>query len=44
MKENKAMRELKYQINYLNLLATISNFPDILGGSKSLFQEVAKRG
>ena len=36
------MRDLKYMINYTNLVA-VKNFPCILGPSKSVFEAVAKR-
>ena len=42
MKGNVAMRELKYNMNYANLIATIGNFPSILESSRTVFEEVAK--
>jgi len=38
-----AMRDLKYMINYSNLVATVENFPSILGPWKEIFKAVAKR-
>lgn len=43
MEGNVAMRDLKYMINYTNLVATVENYPAILGSSKDIFQAVAKR-
>lgn len=43
MEGNEAMRDLKYAINYTNLVATVENFPSILGSSKEAFEAVAKR-
>lgn len=40
MKESKAMRNLKFEINYTTLLATIENFPDLLEESRGVFEEV----
>ena len=34
------MKELKFQINYDTLLSRIEQFPEILAGSRSVFQEV----
>ncbi|KAF4627319.1 hypothetical protein G7Y89_g10841 [Cudoniella acicularis] len=42
MKGNTAMKELKYRLNYTNLVATIDNFPEILEASRGVFEEVAK--
>ncbi|TVY40253.1 4-hydroxytryptamine kinase [Lachnellula occidentalis] len=38
---NVAMRELKYAINYARLVATVEDFPDILQGSREVFEAVA---
>jgi hypothetical protein len=43
MEGNTAMRDLKYALNYTNLVATAENFPSILGGSREVFEAVAKR-
>lgn len=43
MEGNVAMRELKYTINYTTLVATVQNFPSILGSSKEVFEAVAKK-
>jgi hypothetical protein len=43
MEGNVAMRDLKYAVNYTNLVATVENFPSILGESKGVFEEVAKK-
>ncbi|KAL2075525.1 hypothetical protein VTL71DRAFT_468 [Oculimacula yallundae] len=40
MKENIAMRDLKFSINYETLVATVDRFPDILGGSKEVFERI----
>jgi hypothetical protein len=42
MEGNKAMRELKYTINYTTLVATIANFAEILEESRDVFESVAK--
>lgn len=42
MNGNTAMQDLKYQINYPYMVATIADFPEILEGSKRIFEEVAK--
>jgi hypothetical protein len=42
MEGNIAMRNLKYMINYANLVGTVENFPSILDDSKELFEAVAK--
>ncbi|KAF8854704.1 hypothetical protein BDZ45DRAFT_596667 [Acephala macrosclerotiorum] len=42
MKENKQMRDLKFRINYENLVATIPNFEEILGESREVFENVRK--
>ncbi|KAH8668050.1 kinase-like domain-containing protein [Tricladium varicosporioides] len=42
MKGNTAMKELKYRLNYTNLVTTIDNFPELLGESRGVFEEVAK--
>ncbi|TVY83243.1 4-hydroxytryptamine kinase psiK [Lachnellula suecica] len=41
MKGNTEMKELKYMINYTTLVATIANFPSILGECKSVFEAIA---
>ncbi|KAG0648904.1 Psilocybin biosynthesis kinase [Hyphodiscus hymeniophilus] len=43
MEGNDAMRELKYMINYTNLVGTVERFPEILGRSKEVFEAVAER-
>jgi hypothetical protein len=43
MEGNTAMRDLKFAINYTNLVATVENFPGILGDAKGLFEDVAKK-
>jgi hypothetical protein len=40
MKGNTEMRDLKFRINYENLVATIDNFPHILGGARDVFEKV----
>lgn len=40
---NREMGALKFRLNYSNLVATCASFPDILGKSKGLFEEVEKR-
>jgi hypothetical protein len=42
MKGNTEMRALKYQINYPTMVATIANFPDLLEGSREVFEAVAQ--
>lgn len=42
MKGSVAMKELKYTINYTTLVATIERFPEILEGSRGVFEAVAK--
>jgi hypothetical protein len=42
MKGNSTMRDLKYSINYTDLVATIDNFPAILERSRKVFEGVAK--
>ncbi|CZR57274.1 uncharacterized protein PAC_07163 [Phialocephala subalpina] len=42
MKGNKEMRDLKFRINYENLVATIPNFEGILGESRGVFEGVRK--
>lgn len=42
MKGSTEMRALKYQINYPTMVATIANFPDLLEGSREVFEAVAK--
>lgn len=42
MKGNKEMRDLKFRINYENLVATIPNFERILGESRGVFEGVRK--
>ncbi|EHK99892.1 hypothetical protein M7I_4217 [Glarea lozoyensis 74030] len=42
IKESTEMRALKYQINYPTMIATIENFPDLLEGSRAVFEDVAK--
>lgn len=40
MKGNRAMRDLKFRINYENLVATIGNFEGILGEAREAFEGV----
>lgn len=41
MKDNTTMMELKYYINYGGVLTgTISNFPELLEGSREIFEAV----
>jgi len=42
MRKSQEMTELKYRLNYANLVTTIDNFPDILEGNRDVFEEVAK--
>jgi hypothetical protein len=43
MRANKDVMELKYTMNYGSILMdTISKFPEILEGSRSVFEDVAK--
>lgn len=42
MRESKVMRKLKFDINYTTLLAIIENFPDLLEGSRGVFEEVVE--
>ncbi|KAL3423210.1 phosphotransferase [Phlyctema vagabunda] len=39
---NTALRDLKYAINYAQVVATVPKFPEILASSKEIFEEVAK--
>ena len=34
------MKELKFTINYQNLLATVDRFPEVLGSSREVFVRV----
>jgi fructosamine-3-kinase len=43
MEDNAAMRDLKFEINYTTLVATVENFPEILEVSKGVFESVAKK-
>jgi hypothetical protein len=44
MKGNTAMMGLKYHINYGGILTgTISNFPELLEGSREIFEAVGAR-
>jgi hypothetical protein len=44
MEGNTVMKELKYQINYgANLMGTIRNYPELLEGSREIFEAVGKR-
>jgi hypothetical protein len=40
MKGNTIMKELKYQINYETLLATVEKYPEILASAKPVFEKV----
>lgn len=40
IKGNVAMKELKFQVNYQTLVATVDRFPEILENSKSVFESV----
>ncbi|KAG4025782.1 hypothetical protein MFRU_051g00460 [Monilinia fructicola] len=42
MEGNHAMRTLKLAINYTNLVAMIDRFPEILGPSRHVFEEVER--
>ncbi|KUJ21982.1 uncharacterized protein LY89DRAFT_778327 [Mollisia scopiformis] len=42
MKGNKAMRDLKFVINYQRLIASIESFPEILEEKRDLFEDVAQ--
>lgn len=42
MKKNIEMRDIKYQVNYATLLATVGNYPAILQESQPIFEEIAK--
>ncbi|KAH8801684.1 kinase-like domain-containing protein [Xylogone sp. PMI_703] len=41
MRKSTVMKELKYSINYATLIARVSDFPEILQGSKPIFEEIA---
>ena len=41
MQGNQAMKQLKWYVNYGRLEATIEKFPELLEGSRKLFQEIA---
>lgn len=44
MRGNTAMSELKYRLNYGgNLVGTIANFPEILEGSRKVFEDLGRR-
>ncbi|KAJ5675464.1 hypothetical protein N7462_008361 [Penicillium macrosclerotiorum] len=38
--QNEALKNLKFYINYPMLLETIDNFPDVLGQSRTVFEQV----
>ncbi|KAH8423007.1 uncharacterized protein LDX57_000763 [Aspergillus melleus] len=40
MEGNELMRDLKFSINYENLVGLVDKYPDLLGGSRSVFEEV----
>lgn len=42
MKGNKAMRDLKFVINYDTLLATIARYPNILEEKRGILVDVAE--
>jgi hypothetical protein len=44
MKGNVTLLEIKYQMNYgTNLIATVAKFPELLDGSRKIFEAVSKR-
>jgi hypothetical protein len=43
LSKNQALKDLKLYINYTWLLDTIGNFPEILNGSRDVFEKVHDR-
>lgn len=37
---NELMRDLKFSINYENLVGLVDRYPDLLGSSRSVFEDV----
>lgn len=42
MRANRPMQQLKHMVNYTTLVATVGNFPTILGDGKEVFEEVER--
>ncbi|KAA8647484.1 hypothetical protein EYZ11_004400 [Aspergillus tanneri] len=40
MQTNGSMRDLKFQVNYENLVGLVDTYPDLLGESQSIFKEL----
>lgn len=40
MEGNELMRDLKFNINYENVVGLVDKYPDLLGGSRGVFEEV----
>ncbi|GAD96391.1 hypothetical protein SS1G_01113 [Paecilomyces variotii No. 5] len=40
IEKNQLMKEIKFQVNYEILMRTIDDFPDILSGSREVFEKV----